>query len=121
MAKRLKEKVSITLDARLLKRVDKLAELRGEGRSAVVELVLSRGIEEQEEYVKALENPLNRLVQDVLATAPPEVLQIVGRLVGERLSKCEVEKLRGDWKKQSKGAKERKGSRKKAGGAPGLA
>ena len=59
MAKK-KQRVTLTLDAAVVKRVDRVARSTKQSRSAVVEGLLRDGVDDQELFVKAMTDPTLR-------------------------------------------------------------
>jgi predicted DNA-binding protein len=80
---------SIRLDEKLVQRLDALAELRAESRSALIERILKNGVDDEEELWRALKhNPLYREVARLLLK--PDVAMAVARAVGEKLDPAMV-------------------------------
>lgn len=77
-----KERVTITLDADLLRRIDGVCEARGEPRSAFIERMLRREIHGEEELMADLESPLYRAVVHVVKGMPGFV-DLVAKAAGQ--------------------------------------
>lgn len=75
---------SIRLDEDLVKRLDALAELRAESRSALIERILKNGVDDEEQFWRVLaKNPLYREVSRLLLK--PHVAMALAKSVGEQL------------------------------------
>ena len=102
-----KHKFSISMDVELVKRIDAVAEARGEGRATVIERMCRNDIDEEEKFLKQFDNRGYRAVYDLLATHP-RLIQRIATLVGEELSDEDREHAVEVLKKRSRAAKERK-------------
>jgi len=80
-----KPKISISLDADLLRRIDAACEARNEARSAFIERVLENEIEGEETFVRDMESPIWRGLITALAKSP-SVTMAIAKVVGEELS-----------------------------------
>lgn len=87
-----KRPISISIETDLLDRVDRLAELRGDTRTAVIERAIRNDIAEQEEFIESLANPVVRGVHKTL-TSSPTLLRIIARLVDEDMSDGDIRAL----------------------------
>jgi hypothetical protein len=86
-----KDRISITLDPGLIARVDRLAELRECSRSAAIEMMLERAVEEDEKLFGSLENPvLGAIVQSILDH--PKIVASIASLVGQGITPDELER-----------------------------
>lgn len=90
---RYKERITITVDPDILTRLDALAEARGENRSAVVERMLRVRLEDEEQFVADMENPLKRAVIKAL-TVNPAVLDFVSSVMGEEMTAEQLQRIR---------------------------
>lgn len=88
-----KARISMTIDPDLLGRIDEVCLRRRESRSAMIERVMAYALEEHEEHLKSLENPLTQALVRGL-TRSPEVLGMLAKLVGESMSQEELSALR---------------------------
>lgn len=79
---------SIRLDEDLVKRLDALAELRAESRSALIERILKNGVDEEEQFWKAQDNPVYREVSRLLLK--PAVAMAMAKIVGEQVDPAAV-------------------------------
>jgi len=89
----LKEKIAISLDAELLRRVDAVAEALGQSRSAAIERVLRYGISGQEKFVKKMEDPAFALLWKAIGDMP-SLLETVTAQVLQALSKEEEDAVK---------------------------
>ncbi|MCA9305011.1 MAG: ribbon-helix-helix protein, CopG family [Phycisphaerales bacterium] len=79
-----KKPISFTIDEDLLARLDRVAELRGETRTDVIERALRNDLPEQESMLESVANPLKReFVDRVLAS--PQLLRAIASVVNEKL------------------------------------
>ena len=102
-----KEKLSITLDSRLVRRIDLLAEKRGTNRSSFIERVLLREIGVEERWVDQMENPVYRGVLRAL-TETPGLLESMATMLGDHLNTEEAAEFREGAKKQIRSGKARR-------------
>ena len=103
-------KISISIDPELLERIDRVAEARGESRSATIEAVLKGGVETQEEFLRDLENPIWRAVYGTVLK--PSVAMAIAKVVGEGLSPKEAAEMHERVTRLSSRAKERQNAKK---------
>lgn len=88
-----KERVTITLDAKLLGRVDAIATAREDSRSAVLERIVRLGINEEEEFLGTLgSGVVGRVVEQLICH--PEMYRMLSKLVGEKVTEADVQELR---------------------------
>ncbi len=88
-----KERTTISIDSEILGRIDALCSVRGESRSSMIERVMIYALEDYEEHLKALENPLTqRIVRAV--TGSPKVLGVLVKALGQSMSAEEIAALR---------------------------
>lgn len=97
---------AVTIDPDLARRVDALAEIRGDSRSAMLERLVYRAIDIEEDYVNQMENPAVRLVTEVIVKHPG-VLDLVAKLVGEKITDEQIARAQRDVPLQAKRARER--------------
>lgn len=108
-----RERVTVTLDASLLRRIDRVAEARGEARSAVVERMVANEIGEEERFMRLMENPATRLIFQTLMSNP-RIVESIAVLVGDKLDPEDAERMAKVIREQTKRGRERRG--KKHGG-----
>ncbi len=113
--KEAKERITVTVDADLLRRLDAVAAARGDSRSAVLERLLGNAIGEDEVFLKAMENPITRAVAQAV-TSSPALIESIARLVGEQMSTGDAEEIREVMAEQAKRGAGRRGSRSKKSG-----
>lgn len=79
-----KKPISFTIDEDLLARLDRVAELRGESRTDIIERAIRNDLPEQEAMLESVANPLRReFVDKVLAS--PQLLRAIANIVNEKL------------------------------------
>ena len=80
-----KERITVTLDPDLLARIDRLAELRDESRSRMMERLLDYGVEDEEKLMASLATPLlGSIVQSIVDH--PKIVAALAQAIGERLT-----------------------------------
>lgn len=79
---------SIRLDEDLVKRLDELAELRSESRSALIERILNNGVADEEQFWERMQNPVYREVSRLILR--PDVAMAMAKVLGERLDPAAV-------------------------------
>jgi len=80
-----KARFSITVDPRVMRRVDRLAKAMNRSRSATIEKLLNDGVEDTEMFVKAMTNPV--LVEAFgKAFASRDVMRTMAATIGQELS-----------------------------------
>ena len=117
-----KVRVTITIDPKLLERVDTVCEAIHSKRSTIMELMIEQGIAEREKWVRDMENPILRAIARGL-TKSPNVVEAVAKLVGEEFTERDRKWFREGLKEQIELGKERaeakKGKRSLPGPLPG--
>ena len=101
-----KEIMSVSVSPELRDALDEVAEARGVSRSALVERLLQRAVEEERKYVRLLENPVFQVLGLAMGRIPG-VLEFMNGLAGEEHSKEEIEEMRALLEEQVRRAKER--------------
>jgi hypothetical protein len=101
-----KIKVTMSLDAELLRRIDAVAELRDEKRSQAVERILKGEINSEEGYLRDMENPVLRGLHSAL-TSSPAAMRLLAKAVGEHLSAEDFERIQEVAPKHRKAGAER--------------
>lgn len=94
-----KDKITISLDAGLIRRVDAVAGARGESRSRVMERLMENGIDDEERWVDEAEMPLYQIVADLM-TSDHRVLRAVAKICGEHMGEKEAREIKAAWAKQ---------------------
>lgn len=85
--------VTISLDPDLIAQVDRIAEIRGETRTAVIERSIRNNLPGEEKFLKLLGNPVARAVFDKVLSSP-RLIEAISAVVHEDLAPGEVEALR---------------------------
>lgn len=106
-----KERISLTLDPDLLRRIDAVCTARNEARSAFIERVLGHVIKEEEEFVSDMENPLYRALVSVIKSSP-SVMGAISKLIGENLEGEALEEARRRMAEHIERGKERQAVKK---------
>src|SRR5688572_27055487 len=88
-----KEKISISIDAALLRRIDVVCANRDEARSAFFERLAENQIGEEETFTRLMENPLWRGFLSAL-TSSPAVLKAIATVAGDTMSDEELHHIR---------------------------
>ncbi len=83
-----KDRITITINREVLERIDAVCEARGQARSPVIERMLANQVREEEEFVKATEHPLERLIMESLSKSPV-LIATIAKLIGEKLDPAE--------------------------------
>jgi|GEM_PF-1748429 len=107
-----KSKIAISIDAELLRRLDEVCHARQQSRSKIINRILIEQIDEEESFVRGLENPAVRAVMSVMINTPG-VVESMAKLVGEKMSSDDIDEMREGFKKQADLGKKRRGSKKK--------
>lgn len=110
-----KSKIAITIDSKLLERVDHVAEERGQSRSSVIERLVRNEIKSEEKFVKEMESPIHRAILGVMINTPG-VVEVMAKLVQDNMSPTDAEEIKQGLQKQAARGKER--SKKKAKSKP---
>ena len=108
-----KEKISISIDAELLRRLDAVCEARGQSRSAVFERIVRNEIDGEEKFLDYMEKPINRALMTVIMKTPG-VLDAIATLVGEHLTPENVVEIKELAGVQVQRGSERQKSKKKS-------
>lgn len=85
--------VTISLDPDLIAQVDRIAEIRGETRTAVIERSIRNNLPGEEKFLKLLGNPVARAVFDKVLSSP-RLIEAISAVVHEDLAPGEVEALK---------------------------
>ncbi|MEO1716948.1 MAG: ribbon-helix-helix domain-containing protein [Planctomycetota bacterium] len=109
-----KTQTSIKIDSDLMARVDRLAKMRGESRTAVIERCLRNAVPELEQYFENMQNPAFRAAQQLI-TRNPKVLRAISAALLEELPQEEAERIARVAAADRQRAKESKRSKKKTG------
>ena len=65
-----KAKTAVAIDAELSRRIDRVCEQRDENRSNVVERMLRNAIDDEEAFVRRMEQPLVRTFVEMMSKHP---------------------------------------------------
>jgi hypothetical protein len=109
-----KDRITITVDADLLRRIDAVAGKRNEARSAMIERLLAQAIKEEEQFIADMENPVMRALARIIAETPG-VAKFVGKLGGADMTPENIDRVKQGLREAMKQGKERT-SRAKAKG-----
>lgn len=101
-----KARITITLDADLLRRIKVVEEERGDSVSAIINRMIRNDIAHEEQQMRDMENPVMRTVLTAL-TKTPGVMESIASLVGNQLTKDQAEELRQNIQQQAKRGKQR--------------
>lgn len=101
-----KERITVTIDAGVLERVDAAAASRGESRSAVIERLVRNDIEREEDFLKNLESPVKRAILRAM-TSSPRLVEMLAVIVGDQLETGDAERISRTVKEQAERARER--------------
>lgn len=88
-----KTRWTITIDPELGRRLDAVCEAREQNRSEVIERIIKNAIVEEEGFVAAMEDPLQRVVMEVMQRTPG-LLAAVSRLVLDEATPERIERMR---------------------------
>lgn len=106
MAKEPKTVATVRLSPQLLERVDQVAGDRGESRSDVLERIITNGIDSEEQFITAMENPVTRTIIDQFARSP-RLVSMIAKMVGEQMGEAEIERMGKESKRQAERGRER--------------
>ncbi len=88
-----KKPVTVTIDSKLLARIDAVCEKRNEARSGWFERLAANEIGAEEAFVASMENPIWRGLISTLA-ASPKVLEVLAAVAGEQIPEEELRQIR---------------------------
>lgn len=88
-----KERFTVTAEPALLARIDRLAELREESRSAAIERLLERGLQEEEKFLDTLDDPIQGAIFRALLERP-HIIEAVSKLIGQSMDEEEKARIR---------------------------
>jgi predicted transcriptional regulator len=80
--------ISMRVDEDLLKLIDSVAEKEGVTRTDVMEFALRNGVKSEQEFVEALEKPLQRMLLQAATSKP--FIDVISLLVGKQPNKRRV-------------------------------
>jgi len=107
-----KARISMTIDPKLLRRIDAVCESRNEPRSSMIERILENEMDEEEQFVKDMENPVLRALARIIADTPG-VTKFLASLGGMDTGLDNIENLKSKMREQiGKGQERQKGKRK---------
>lgn len=112
-----KTAINITIDADLLRRIDDAAEKRGDSRSAIMERFCRNEIEQEEAFLREMENPVYRAIYDAMSRRP-EVIRAMCAAAGQYIDLAEAQAKAERLKEQTKRGKARRHN--KGGEADGV-
>jgi hypothetical protein len=114
-----KLKITISVDPGLLRRIDAVAEVRGDSRSALMERMLFDSIEDQEEFLDRMEKPIPRAVVSALISSPV-VMRAIASIAGKTLTDEELKRLQERAPVHAAKGKERQSRKRGQGGSPAI-
>lgn len=77
---------SVRLEENLIKRLDAVAEARGQSRSELMEQILHREVKDEEKMLREMEsNPIARMLLRTLMNNPA-IVKVIMKLGGEKLT-----------------------------------
>jgi len=92
-----KEITTVRLDPELIRRLDAVAEARGESRSVVIERVLRNEVADEEDFVNEMEHPVMRALVRMIIASPAAtrfVIWLAGGTTDEAELRRRIETLR---------------------------
>lgn len=115
MSEELKDRITITIDAELLRRVDAVADARAESRSAIIERIVKNEIVSEERFLKVLEVPVTRLIVEKIMGSPT-IAGVIAEMVGNSMTQEERKALSDFVLKQGQRGRERQEAKRGARG-----
>lgn len=106
-----KDKIGISIDHDLLTRIDAVCEAKNEARSAWFERIARNSIQDEEQFVADMENPLIRGVVRAMI-ADKHVLALLAKAFGENSTPEQLERIQRLLPRQIELGKERQAMRK---------
>jgi hypothetical protein len=100
-----KVRISMTIDPKILKRIDAVCDAREEPRSAYIERVLKHSLREEEAYLEEMESPLWRGIYKALSS--PGTLTMLAKVLGDELSDEDKAQMATAVRKHAKRGQER--------------
>lgn len=107
-----KDRISITIDPELLKRLRHVADLREQSVSAMIERIVRNEIDSEEEFVRDMESPVMRTIMSAMVNTPG-VMEGMAKIIGQSLTPEEFNEMREGLKHQKELGKKRSGDKKK--------
>lgn len=108
-----KKPVTISVSPDLLRRIDAVADARGENRSQMIERMLTTDIADEESFVTDMEDPIKRTVARAIV-ASPMLLSMIAGVVGEGLGEEDLARIRRNAPKQVARGKARATAKKRS-------
>lgn len=108
-----KERITVTISGDILERIDEIARLRDESRSATIERMLERKVLDEEEFVETLADPVKGFIYRKLLESPA-IIEKLAALVGDSMSAQEKILVRKNAPGALKAAAKRRDERKTA-------
>lgn len=87
-----RDRITLTLDHELTKRIDAVAEARDESRSATIERMLRNSIEEEERFLGQVGTGIEGRIM-ALMLENPKLINSLSKLVGDELSEDQLKRL----------------------------
>lgn len=110
-----KKVLSVTVDADLYDKIDMICEIQRDTRSGFVERALHAAVQEKEEALADMESPTNRLIFDMLSKSPDRLIHMVMKLIGEKVTAEDLERIRKNTPLLAEEGKRRQQLKKKGG------
>ena len=87
-----KKPITVTIDPEVLARVDRVAELRGESRSATIERITRNGIDDEEKFLDVMGGPVaGRVITALLGN--PKLHGMLAKFVQEEMTAEQIDEL----------------------------
>jgi len=87
-----RERITVTIDPAVLKRIDAISQAREESRSATIERILRNGARDEEEMLETIGKGIQGQVMAVLLNNP-QILNAMSKLVGDQLADEDLARL----------------------------
>lgn len=111
---------SVRLEEDLIKRLDAVAEARGESRSELIERVLDSSVASEERMIKDLDSPVMRMLLRAIMNNP-SIVKAMAAVAGKKISDEGIEIGKQRANKAIHIAEERRAAKKGSAAKPGLA
>lgn len=103
--------VTISLDPDLIAQVDRIADYRGETRTAVIERAIRNALPGEERFIGILSNPLARAAFERVVGSP-RFMEVIASIVSEDLAPGEAQAMADAVPRLSAAGKRRQAERK---------
>jgi hypothetical protein len=106
-----KERITITIDPDVLRRLDKVSDTRGEPRAAMIERILRNNIDGEESMMRDMENPVWRsLISTLLASE--SVVKAIATIAGENMPPERIREVQAGIKVQAERGRQRQAAKR---------